>query len=167
MPARKAGRWRASAKSLRPNVRFRPGANIRLKDRLAQSPGRLSKNRGFLNLYVLHRAPRLWDNPAAFDPDRFAPERSSGRHRFAFVPFGGGPRVCIGARFAMMEAKTFLATYVRAFTVAPASKVQPLPRFRLTTGPDGGMPLLIHARSAEHRRFSTRDCAEDLAERLS
>jgi len=97
----------------------------------------------FCNLYVLHRAPRLWNDPAAFDPDRFAPDRSIGRHRFAFVPFGGGPRVCIGARFAMMEAKTFLATYVRAFTVAPASEVQPLPRFRLTTGPDGGMPLLI------------------------
>ena len=99
----------------------------------------------FCNLYVLHRAPRLWGNPGAFDPDRFAPERSAGRHRFSFIPFGGGPRVCIGARFAMMEAKTFLATYLRAFAVAPASEVQPLPRFRLTTGPDGGMPLLIQA----------------------
>jgi cytochrome P450 len=113
----------------------------------------------FCNLYVLHRAPRLWENPAAFDPDRFAPERSVGRHRFAFVPFGGGPHVCIGARFAMMEAKTFLATYVRAFEIVPASGVLPLPRFRLTTGPDGGMPLLIRARSAEHRLLSTGDCA--------
>lgn len=100
----------------------------------------------FCNLYVLHRTSRLWDHPAAFDPDRFSPERSVGRHRFAFIPFGGGPRVCIGARFAIMEAKTFLATYVRAFAVAPGYKVQPLPRFRLTTGPDGGMPLLVTPR---------------------
>jgi cytochrome P450 len=113
----------------------------------------------FCNLYVLHRAPRLWENPAAFDPDRFAPERSEGRHRFAFVPFGGGPRVCIGARFAMMEAKSFLATYVRAFEFAPASEVQPLPRFRLTTGPAGGMPLLIRPRRARSEALSADDCA--------
>lgn len=101
----------------------------------------------FCNLYVLHRSPRLWDHPSAFDPDRFSPERSAGRRRFAFIPFGGGPRVCIGARFAMMEAKTFLATYVRAFAVEPASAAQPLPRFRLTTSPDGGMPLRIRPRA--------------------
>lgn len=102
----------------------------------------------FCNLYVLHRSPRLWENPSAFDPDRFSPERSAGRHRFGFIPFGAGPRVCIGARFAMMEAKTFLATFVRAFAVEPASDVQPLPRFRLTTGPDGGMPLRIRPRAS-------------------
>jgi cytochrome P450 len=100
----------------------------------------------FCNLYVLHRNPRLWDNPAAFDPERFSPERSAGRHRFAFIPFGAGPRVCIGARFAMLELKTFLATFVRTFAVEPASGVQPLPRFRLTTSPDGGMPLRIRPR---------------------
>jgi cytochrome P450 len=101
----------------------------------------------FCNLYVLHRSPRLWDNPAAFDPDRFSPERSVGRHRFAFIPFGAGPRVCIGARFAMLELKAFLATFVRAFTVEPASAVQPLPQFRLTTTPRGGMPLRIRPRT--------------------
>ena len=97
----------------------------------------------FCNLYVLHRSPRLWEDPASFDPDRFSPERKAGRRRFAFIPFGAGPRVCIGARFAIMEAKVFLATFLRAFAVEPASAVQPLPRFRLTTGPDRGMPLRI------------------------
>jgi cytochrome P450 len=101
----------------------------------------------FCNLYILHRSPRFWDEPGAFDPDRFSPERSVGRHRFAFIPFGAGPRVCIGARFAIMEVKTFLATYLRAFALRPASAVQPLPRFRLTTGPDGGMPLLMRPRA--------------------
>jgi cytochrome P450 len=101
----------------------------------------------FCNLYVLHRSPSLWADPAAFDPDRFSPERSAGRHRFAFIPFGAGPRVCIGARFAMLELKTFLATFVRAFTVEPASAVQPLPQFRLTTTPRGGMPLRIRPRN--------------------
>ena len=62
------------------------------------------------------------------------------------MPFGAGPRVCIGGRFAMMELKTFLATFVREFGVEPASAVQPLPRFRLTTSPDGGMPLRIKPR---------------------
>ena len=98
-------------------------------------------------LYVIHRNPRLWDDPAAFDPDRFSPERSQGRHRFAFVPFGAGPRVCIGSRVAMMEAKTMLATLVRALSFAPASEEEPVPTFRLTLTPKGGMPLKINARA--------------------
>jgi cytochrome P450 len=77
----------------------------------------------FCNLYVLHRSPRLWNEPAAFDPNRFSPRRSVGRHRFAFLPFGAGPRVCIGARFATMEAKTFLATYVRALPCNPPPRL--------------------------------------------
>ena len=98
------------------------------------------------HLYVLHRSPRLWEQAAAFDPDRFSPERSQGRDRFAFIPFGGRPAVCIGARFAMMEAKTMLATFVRALTFEPASAVQPLPIFRFTLRPEGGMPLKIAIR---------------------
>ena len=97
-------------------------------------------------LYVLHRSPQLWDEPAAFDPDRFSPERSQGRHRFAFIPFGAGPRVCIGARFAMMEAKTMLATIVRACALKPTA-AQPLPTFRLTLRPKDGMALTISART--------------------
>ena len=98
------------------------------------------------NLYVLHRSPRLWNLPDAFDPDRFSPERADGRHRFAFLPFGAGPRICIGARFAMMEAKTMLATLVRGLQLAPAAASQPLPAFRFTVRPAGGMWLNLRPR---------------------
>src|ERR1019366_5509141 len=53
--------------------------------------------------YAMHRSRRLWDDPLRFDPDRFLPERSAGRPRFAYFPFGGGQRQCIGAGLAMVE----------------------------------------------------------------
>jgi len=65
--------------------------------------------------YVLHRHPAFWENPEGFDPDRFLPERSAGRPRYAYLPFGGGPRVCVGNHFAMMEAQIILAMIVRDF----------------------------------------------------
>lgn len=64
-------------------------------------------------IYHLHRDPTLWERPSAFDPDRFTKERSQGRSRYAFIPFGDGPRVCIGKQFAIMEAKLLLASLVR------------------------------------------------------
>jgi cytochrome P450 len=54
--------------------------------------------------YVTHRDPTLWENPEDFDPERFAPERSAGRAHYAYFPFGGGPRQCIGKGFALMES---------------------------------------------------------------
>jgi cytochrome P450 len=60
--------------------------------------------------YALHRDARFWDDPRAFDPDRFEPAREATQHRFAYLPFGGGPRVCIGNQFALMEGQIILAT---------------------------------------------------------
>jgi cytochrome P450 len=99
-------------------------------------------------IYVLHRSRRLWDRPETFDPDRFSPERSQDRHRFAFVPFGGGPRICIGAQFATFEMIAFLSTFVRRFTFAPAPGLAPLPRLRLTLRPDRPMELVVRPRRA-------------------
>ena len=59
--------------------------------------------------YVTHRHPDFWDNPDGFDPDRFLPERSAGRHRLAYFPFAGGPRKCIGDSFAMMQMPIVVA----------------------------------------------------------
>jgi cytochrome P450 len=52
--------------------------------------------------YITHRHPAFWDNPAGFDPDRFVPERSAGRHPYAYLPFGAGPRSCTGEHYALM-----------------------------------------------------------------
>ncbi|MCU0882853.1 MAG: cytochrome P450 [Hyphomonadaceae bacterium] len=97
-------------------------------------------------IYVTQRSPLYWDRPAEFDPDRFLPERSQGRHRFAWMPFGGGPHTCIGMRFAMMEAVTILAEIVRRVRVGLVPGHQVIPIQRVTLRPQGGMPLLIKAR---------------------
>jgi cytochrome P450 len=60
--------------------------------------------------WAVHHSERYWENPDQFDPERWSPERSEGRHRFAFFPFGGGPRHCIGKHLALLEAKLIVAT---------------------------------------------------------
>ena len=63
--------------------------------------------------YVMHRHPDHWENPEGFDPERFRPERADKRPRYAYLPFGGGPRTCVGNHFAMMEAQILLSMIVR------------------------------------------------------
>jgi len=70
-----------------------------------------------VSFYAMHRDPALWDDPLRFDPDRFLPERSKGRSRWQYLPFGGGPRSCIGDHFAMLEATLALATIIRAVEI--------------------------------------------------
>ncbi len=76
--------------------------------------------------WVLHRHRRLWDHPDRFDPERFAPERAAGRSRFAYLPFSGGPRICIGAAFAMAEAMLILATLAQRYRLrlVPGHRVE-------------------------------------------
>jgi cytochrome P450 len=71
-------------------------------------------------LYATHRHPDFWERPDEFEPDRFLPERAAPRHRFAYLPFGAGPRVCIGKEFALMEATVVLAMAAQRFRFAPA-----------------------------------------------
>jgi cytochrome P450 len=97
-------------------------------------------------IYALHRNTRLWQNPNAFDPDRFAPDLAKSYSRYAFMPFGGGVRICIGASFAMIEAAAILATLIRAFRLHPVPGHKPKPVARVTLRPQGGMPLLVAAR---------------------
>ncbi|MBI3967523.1 MAG: cytochrome P450 [Chloroflexi bacterium] len=69
----------------------------------------------FLSPFVTHRHPEYWAAPERFDPERFRPEHVAGRPRFAYYPFGGGPRQCIGASFAVMEAQLVLATIAQRY----------------------------------------------------
>ncbi len=97
-------------------------------------------------IFALHRNARLWQHPTAFDPDRFAPEQAKSRPRYAFLPFGAGPRICIGAGFALIEAAVILATLIRAFRFVPVPGHKPKPVARVTLRPAGGMPLFIAPR---------------------
>ena len=86
---------------------------------------------------VTHRHPDFWPNPDVFDPERFAPGAGEGRPKYAYFPFGGGPRACIGAAFAMAEGPLVLATLARRFDVAlvPDVKVEMDPTFVLKPKP--------------------------------
>ncbi len=98
--------------------------------------------------WVLHRHRRLWDEPDAFVPERFLPERRDALDRFAYLPFGAGPRVCIGASFSLQEAVVVLASVVRAarFTLVAAHEVMPV--HRVTLRPGGGLPMTLRLRDA-------------------
>jgi cytochrome P450 len=97
-------------------------------------------------IYALHRNVRLWNNPNSFDPDRFAPDRVKLHARYAYLPFGAGPRVCIGSSLAMIETAVILATLLRAFRFRPVPGHRPRPFPRISLRPRGGMPLFIEAR---------------------
>ena len=106
--------------------------------------------------YVLHRRRGLWDNPDAFDPGRFLGERRERIDRFAYIPFGAGPRVCIGMAFATQEAIVILANFLRAFRFELVEGHQVMPQQRVTLRPREGMKM--HAkrrppRDAERRRY--------------
>jgi cytochrome P450 len=65
--------------------------------------------------WVTHRHPAFWEQPERFDPERFTPQREKARHRYAWFPFGGGPRACIGPHFSMLESTIALAGLVQNF----------------------------------------------------
>ena len=95
--------------------------------------------------WVLHRHRRLWHDPERFDPDRFLPGVPP-PDRFAYLPFGIGPRVCIGAQFALTEATLVLAAMVRAFRIERADDAPVTPRGIVTTQPDRAPPFLLQRR---------------------
>jgi cytochrome P450 len=94
-------------------------------------------------IYTLHRHPRFWKDPDAFDPERFAPENSAGRNKFAYVPFGAGPRQCIGNSFGLMEASLIIACVAQHFELRlmPGMEVQPQALFVLRPSRDLMMSL--------------------------
>ena len=97
--------------------------------------------------WLLHRHRDLWDDPDHFDPDRFLPEAKAARHRFQYLPFGGGPRLCVGMRFATIEALAVLAHWLRAWSFAPLPGREVQPSGMVTMRPKGGLPLILSRRT--------------------
>ena len=97
--------------------------------------------------WLIHRHQALWDDADGFDPDRFRPEAKEGRHRFQYIPFGGGPRLCVGARFAAAEALTVLAHWLSRWTFAPTPGRKVHMSGMVTLRPEGGLPLMLARRS--------------------
>ena len=96
--------------------------------------------------YIVHRLERYWPDPESFQPDRFLAERMPGKHPFAYFPFGGGPRLCIGHNFAMLEAHLIVATIAQRYRLrlVPGHAVEPERLFVLR--PRGGLPMTIQSR---------------------
>jgi len=97
--------------------------------------------------WVLHRDPRFYDAPDAFRPGRWSNDLARKLPRFAYMPFGGGPRICIGNRFAMMEAVLILATVIQRFRLEWQSDRPVVPRPSITLRPQGGVWVKLLARS--------------------
>jgi long-subunit acyl-CoA synthetase (AMP-forming)/cytochrome P450 len=103
--------------------------------------------------WVTHRRPELWPDPERFDPDRFDPQRAAERPRFAYYPFGGGPRVCIARDMAMMELPLILATVLQRYTLrpVPGSSAAPVPGIVLR--PRSGLKMTLHDPAPTPRRL--------------
>jgi cytochrome P450 len=101
----------------------------------------------FMSQWVMHRDDRYYENPEKFDPDRWLPERSVGRPKMAYFPFGGGPRVCIGNTFAMLESILVLATVASAWSMSlvPNQEIRLSPV--LTLRPRKGIQVILERRS--------------------
>jgi cytochrome P450 len=97
-------------------------------------------------IYAIQRHRRYWSNPDLFSPERFAPENEAAISRYHYMPFGAGPRICIGMAFAMIEAVAILATLVRAASFTTTLTREPEPVSRVTLRPAGGMPLAVRLR---------------------
>jgi cytochrome P450 len=98
-------------------------------------------------IYGVHHNPRIYENPNQYNPERFFPDQSDGRHPYAFIPFSAGPRNCIGQRFALMEEKVVLSSLLRRyrFGLSPQSK-KPVPSYQAVLKPINGIHLVISKR---------------------
>lgn len=95
------------------------------------------------SMYALHHDPRYWDKPEQFQPERFSPANEANITKYAYFPFGGGPRVCVGNQFAMMEAQLVLATVMQRtqFSLVPGQQIIPYPL--VTLRPKYGIQMQV------------------------
>ena len=99
-----------------------------------------------MSIYAIHRHSKRWERPHEFDPTRFAPSREASIPRYQYMPFGAGPRICIGMPFAMIEATAILATFLQHASFEWAGHEEPIPVARVTLIPKGGMPMKVTLR---------------------
>jgi cytochrome P450 len=97
----------------------------------------------FMSIYELHRNPNIWENPLVFNPENFSPENVKNRAKFNYLPFGAGPRLCIGLQFAMMEMQLVLAALVKRFDfeIDPSHKIGIYPQIVLKS--TNGIKLFV------------------------
>jgi cytochrome P450 len=100
--------------------------------------------------WVLHRHRALWEKPDCFDPRRFLPGSREKIDRFAYLPFGAGPRVCIGASFSLQEAAIILGHLMRSFSLELMKGHEVTPVQRITLRPKGGLPVILRRRGKRH-----------------
>jgi cytochrome P450 len=99
-----------------------------------------------ISQYVTHRHPDFWSEPEQFQPERFTPEQATRQHRCAYIPFGEGPRMCIGQAFALMEMHLVLATMAQVYTLQMVPEHQVVPEVAVTLRPRDGLWMTVHAR---------------------
>jgi cytochrome P450 len=102
-----------------------------------------------LSPYITHRHPAVWDAPEAFDPGRFAPGRGAARPTFAYFPFGGGARHCIGSAFAITEMQLIVASVAQRYRLTLVSGARVIPVVGLTLRPGPAMPSRLHRLCAD------------------
>ena len=101
----------------------------------------------YVPIHAVHRHERLWERPDVFDPSRFMGDAARGRHRYAYLPFGAGPRICIGSAFATMEAVAILAVLLPALRLDPVSGKAPEPTLKITLRPKQPLRMTATARA--------------------
>lgn len=99
-----------------------------------------------INIHGVHRHPDFWENPEGFQPERFTPQAQKNRHKYAYLPFSAGPRVCIGNHFALMEATLILAMIAQRYQVDLVPPYTLEPRMTLTLRPAKGVPVVLRRR---------------------
>jgi len=97
--------------------------------------------------WVVHRHRTLWDDPDRFDPERFSRESSATRPRFAYLPFGGGPRICIGAQLALTEVSLLVATMAQRYRLKLVPRQNIVLWHRVTLRPRGGIRMQLERRN--------------------